>query len=168
MGEPKLFEDRKRFYGVVPEHVDFLRLRLDKSGMTIRALEAGTPTIKRSRLGEILHQDRSKRRAMRLDESQAICAALGISDIEAQFGTELLQESTADGRDPTNIAAILATICDGLGPRIRNVLVGISGLDDADVRPEHGGQLQKLLVESFEKGYLDLVERKGFRLSSVD
>ena len=168
MGEPKLFEDRKRFYGVAPEHVDFLRLRLDKSGMTIRALEAGSPTIKRSRLGELLHTDRNKRRPMRLDESQAICAALGISDMEAQFGTELLQETMEESGDLSNIAAILATICDGLAPRIANVLIGISGLEDGDVRPEHGDQLQELLVDSFQKGYLDLVKRKGFRLASVD
>lgn len=152
-----------------PELVNFIRIRMMELRFSIRMLKAATPNIRKSRLHSIVHPVAAKRRPMRVDEAQAICMALGISQWEAAFGSELL-EGDIIGRpeEASNLAAFMATLFVGLAPRLATAVVNISGLDLSDVKPEHGQQIQDLVLEEFEKGYAGLVRRKGLRLRKLD
>ena len=152
-----------------PELADFLLARMKELRVTFRVLEAATPMMKRTRLHSILHTDPAKRRPMRVDEAQAICEALGITQSEAFFGTELLACLSGDECEHTaGLTAFLATVFGGLAPRLANAVSEIGGLDLSDVRGEHGQQIQQLVCKTFERGYADLAERKGFRLRKKD
>jgi len=152
-----------------PELVNFIRIRMTEMRFSIRMLKAATPNIRKSRLHSIVHPVPAKRRPMRLDEAQAICTALGISQWEAAFGSELLEgELTDRPEEASNLAAFMATLFVGLAPRLATAVVSISGLDLSDVKPEHGQQIQDLVLEGFEKGYEDLARRKGLRLQKYE
>lgn len=166
MGTSRQFQEGSTGGEVRPELVDFIRIRMTEMRVSIRMLEAATPDLRKSRLHSILHPDASKRRPMRVDESHAICNALGITQWEAAFGSELLGGPlTQSPEDASNLAAFMATVFAGLAPRLANAVAGISGLDLSDVRPEHGAQIQNLVLEGFEKGYEALARRKGLRLA---
>lgn len=159
------FEQRVSEDSATPELVDFIRIRMVELRFSIRMLKAATPNIRKSRLHSIVHPDPSKRRPMRMDEGKAICAALGISQWEAAFGCELLEGELNDRpEEASNLAAFMATLFVGLAPRLATAVVSISGLDLSDVKPEHGHQIQDLVLDGFERGYADLVRRKGLRL----
>lgn len=167
MKASKAFEDGSSGCEARPALVDFIRFRMNELRLSYRLLEAATPQLSRSRLHDVLHPNADKRRAMRISESQEICAALGISEWEAAFGTELL-ESDKSVEEASRLAAFLATAFTGLAPRLATAIAGIYGLDLSDVRPEHGKQLQNLVTESFERGYLDYAERKRLRFKNDD
>lgn len=169
MGASNPFDDGESSTSYRPELADFLLVRMKELRVTIRMLEAATPSMKRTRLHSVLHADRRKRRPMRLDEMQAVCAALSITQWEATFGTEVLGCLSAEASEENRgLVAFLATIFGGLAPRLADTVAGIGGLDLSDVRGEHGQQIQQLVIENFEKGYADLAERKGFRLRKRD
>lgn len=166
MGTSRQFEEGSTGGDVRPELVDFIRIRMTEMRLSIRMLEAATPHLRKSRLHSIVHPDSTKRRPMRVDEAHAICNTLGISQWEAAFGSELLEGALIESpEEATNLAAFMATVFAGLAPRIANAVASISGLDLSDVRPEHGAQIQNLVLEGFEKGYEALARRKGLRLS---
>ena len=169
MGTSRPFQETSAGGDVRPELVDFIRVRMAEMRFSIRMLEAASSDLRKSRLHSILHPDPTKRRPMRVDESHAICNALGITQWEAAFGSELLGGALIGLPDEaSNLAAFMATVFAGLAPRLANAVAGISGLDLSDVRPEHGAQIQNLVLEGFEKGYEALARRKGLRLSESD
>ena len=166
MGVSKPYDDGESGSGHKPELADFLRGRMKELRITFRMLEAATPMMKRTRLHSILHPDPSKRRPMLLDEVQAVCAALSITQWEAWFGTEILGCMPGEALEETaGLAAFMATVFGGLAPRLANTVAAIGGLDLSDVKGEHGQQIQQLVLDNFERGYADLAERKGLRLS---
>lgn len=165
----KTLQDGSAGGDVRPELVTFIRVRMAEMRLSIRMLDAACPHLRKSRIHSIVHPDPAKRRPMRVDEAHAICTALGISQWEAAFGSELLEDALTDSpEEASNLAAFMATVFAGLAPRIANAVAAISGLDLSDVRPEHGAQIQNLVLEGFEKGYLDLARRKGLRLFTED
>jgi hypothetical protein len=166
MGASRPLEEGSSTGGDVrPELVAFIRIRMSEMRLSIRMLEAATPHLRRSRLHSIVHPDPTKRRPMRVDEAHAICNALGITQWEAAFGSELLEGGLTESiEEASSLAAFMATVFTGLAPRLANTVAAISGLDLSDVRPEHGAQIQNILLAEFERGYSDLVRRKGLRL----
>lgn len=165
MGASNPYNSGESSSSAKPELADFLLARMKELRVTFRVLEAATPVMKRTRLHSILHSDTAKRRPMRVDEAQAICAALGITQSEAFFGTELLGCMSGDDcEDAAGLTSFLATMFGGLAPRLASAVSAIGGLDLSDVKGEHGQQIQQLVCETFERGYEDLAERKGLRL----
>jgi len=169
MGTSEAFDDSCTRDEVRPELVDFIRLRMTESRLSIRLLGAATPHLRKSRLHSIVHPDPSKRRPMRLDEAKALCAALGITQWEAAFGTELLESELIESPgQASSFASFMSTVFTGLAPRLATAVAGIAGLDLSDVRPEHGEQLQNLVLEGFERGYAALADRKGVRFNKPE
>ena len=78
MGASNPYNSGESSSSAKPELADFLLARMKELRVTFRVLEASTPMMKRTRLHCILHSDTAKRRPMRVDEAQAICAALGV------------------------------------------------------------------------------------------
>ena len=85
MGASNPYNSGESSSSAKPELADFLLARMKELRVTFRVLEAATPEMKRTRLHSILHSDTAKRRPMRVDEAQAICAALGITHMRVRF-----------------------------------------------------------------------------------
>ena len=63
---------------------------------------------------------------MLLDEVQAVCAALSITQWEAWFGTEILGCMPGEALEETaGLAAFMATVFGGLAPRLANTVAAI-------------------------------------------
>lgn len=147
--------------------VDFILARMKTNDVSRRQIGV-LAGIRPSRICVVLHSEADKRSPMRMDEFQAMLQVLGISHIEATLASELMEKRpTAKVEAVLNVAAMVSQAVSDLPIGMLTMLDHIDGLDHADVRPEHGDRVAKLVMEFLTGHYTRVAGRREIRIERL-
>lgn len=168
MGAPQRIQvhDQEQL-DTTPWLVDFIRARMVLDGVTQRMV-ADLTGLSKSRVGTILHSDRSKRRPIRVTEVSIILKTLNINELEAHFASELLDrdsntEPTYDSQGYMRVVDLVSEVVRGLPAKLTEALMHLDGLEFNSIRKEHGRGIQKAVINLVIKEYQDSIDRRDSR-----
>lgn len=119
--------------------------------VSLRTLASKT-RIGKSRLGLLLHSDRSRRPEISLTETKIIFDALDIDTFGAVICVEGFRDISVLDRPPyRSVIALLRVIYRWLPIELVQAMAEYEHIDDADVRPEWAVGLQRAFVKRVVK-----------------
>ncbi|MBB5712362.1 hypothetical protein [Sphingomonas xinjiangensis] len=149
-----------------PSFIDFILQWMEASGATLRDLvEASEGRLNLTRVGRILHRNLEKRSAIRMDEVDEILRALKINHYHFALAVEMIRESPAATLEKhMPFIKVAAVAMSNLPLLFREAFEHINGLDQSDVKDEHGLAIQRIVIQNYTMVYADMARRKDERL----
>ena len=148
-------------FGHNHDYVPLIVRAMEAQDMGIRQMALRT-SIKKSRLGVILHRDPTKRAPMTLPEFQAILRSLNIDLMQAIISVEMARDLQLmeDERFAT-LVAMLSTLFKGLPHRLIEALQELEGMDGSEIRKEWGTYFQSAVIKKMVAEISRILQRRA-------